>query len=88
MIEKWVEKTTSKNEVVRKEINLTRARRDGGALCAAVDDLSGQVDVTEVYSPPRVTVMAAKTGLTPGSAMDLRTGYDFSREKDRDRARQ
>ena len=40
-----------------------------------------QADVSEVYSPPRVTVVAAKTGLNPGSAMDLRTGYDFSKRR-------
>ena len=47
-----------------------------------------QADVSEVYSPPRVTIVAAKTGLNPGSAMDLRTGYDFSKKKDQERARQ
>ena len=44
--------------------------------------------MSEVYSPLRVTAMAAKTGLTAGSAMDLRTGYDFSRKEDQERARQ
>ena len=34
--------------------------------------------VTEVYSEPRVTPLCAKCGLQSGSAMDLRTGFDFS----------
>ena len=33
------------------------------------------VDVNEAYSPPRVTVDAAKQGLEPGSSFDL-TGVD------------
>ena len=47
----------------------------------------GQVDVAEVYSPPRVTSMAKKMGMHAGSAMDLRTGFDFTRKEDRDEAR-
>ena len=47
-----------------------------------------QADISEIYSPPRVTIVAAKTGLSPGSAMDLRTGYDFSKKEDQERARQ
>ena len=44
-----------------------------------------QVDVSEVYSPPRITAMAAKIGLNAGSAMDLRTGCDFSKKEDQER---
>ena len=71
-------------------------RRNGLASVAGADAASGsvgttplvQADVSEVYSPPRVTIVAAKTGLNPGSAMDLRTGYDFSKKEDQERARQ
>ena len=45
-----------------------------------------QVDVTEVYSPPRVTTTATKRGLTAGEAMDLSTGWDFTMQKHRDAA--
>ena len=44
------------------------------------------VDVTEVYSEPRVTARCDKHGLRPGSAMDLATGYNFSDSKDQQRA--
>ena len=37
------------------------------------------VDVTEMFSPPRVTVQAAKFGLKEGEAWDLTTGWDFSK---------
>ena len=35
------------------------------------------VHVAEVFSPPRVTAMASRFGLTPGLAFDLRTGWDL-----------
>ena len=46
------------------------------------------MDVGEVYSPPRVTVEAKKFGLKPGDSMDLRTGFDFTIEAVRKRAKQ
>ena len=49
---------------------------------------ASNVDVSEVYSPPRVTTTASQYGLRPGEAMDLMTGYDFSKKEDRERARQ
>ena len=36
-------------------------------------------DVSEIFSAPRVTKRASKMGLTPGWALDLVTGWDFSR---------
>ena len=44
------------------------------------------VDIAEVYSPPRVTARASKWGLQAGEAMDLTTGWDFTRPEDRARA--
>jgi hypothetical protein len=44
------------------------------------------VDVAEMYSPPRVTTEAKKFGLSVGEAMDLTTGWDFTKSEDRDRA--
>ena len=37
------------------------------------------VDVSEVFSPPRVCAEATKFGLVAGDAMDLTTGWDFTR---------
>ena len=45
-----------------------------------------KVDVSEVFSPPRVTEMAAQYGLKPGDAFDLTTGWDFDPKEDRERA--
>ena len=44
------------------------------------------VDITEVYSPKRVIEVARKYGLTGDMAMDLITGWDFTRLTDRKRA--
>ena len=53
------------------KINLAMASHDSGASGAAVVGLSGQVDVSEVYSPPRVVPLAEKCGLSPGFSLDL-----------------
>ena len=37
------------------------------------------VDVSEVFSPPRVVTMAVRMGLIGGSSMDLKTGWDVSK---------
>ena len=42
--------------------------------------LAENVDVSEVYSPPRVTVEAMKFGLKAGEAFDLTNGWDLSNE--------
>ena len=50
------------------------------------------VDVSEVFSPPRVAAMAAKMGLVPGSSMDITTTdetgepWNFSIKRMRDKA--
>ena len=46
-----------------------------------------RVDIAEAYSPPRVTEQAKRYGLIAGEAMDITTGWDFSKECDRRRAR-
>ena len=53
------------------------------------DDLAVRlcsVDVSEVFSPPRVGKEARKFGLEAGDAMDLTTGWDFTKEEDRGKA--
>lgn len=47
---------------------------------------AGQVDVAEIYSPPRVTTEAKKYQLRAGEAMDLTTGWNFDTKEDRARA--
>ena len=44
------------------------------------------VGVTEVFSPARITGMAKSMGLIGGTAFDLKTGWDFSWQRDRRRA--
>ena len=47
--------------------------------------------VSEIYSPPRVTAAAASLpeyGIDPGTAMDLKNGWDFDKLEHRRRARQ
>ena len=38
-------------------------------------------DITEVFSPERVTNICSKYGLVAGDSFDLRDGYDLSDEK-------
>ena len=44
------------------------------------------VDITEMFSPERVVQVAKKMGLSPGSSMDLTTGWDFTKEEHRRKA--
>ena len=41
------------------------------------------VDISEVFSPPRVVMQGLKIGLKAGSSMDLLTGWDFNLESNR-----
>ena len=45
-----------------------------------------QVDMAEVFSPPRVTAEGKNWGFRIGEAMDLLTGWDFNKLSDRKRA--
>ena len=54
----------------------------GGGLM----ELLCKVDMCEVFSPPRVGPEAVKFGLEVGDAMDLTTGWDFTKAEDRRRA--
>ena len=54
-----------------------------------VKHLNSSVDVAEIYSPPRVTEYATNhkdMGVRPGWAMDLMTGFDFTKPQDQARA--
>ena len=56
-----------------------------GLLKAAINVMRG-LDITEVFSPERVTKISREHGLTAGLRMDLRTGWDFRKKADRQRA--
>ena len=45
-----------------------------------------KIDVTEMFSPPRVTTQAKRFGLKTGEACDLSTGWDFRLQSHRDAA--
>lgn len=51
-----------------------RGTRPGGVL--GNTGLAG-IDVTELFSPERVSSTCKAFGLEPSSAMDIKTGYDF-----------
>ena len=40
-------------------------------------------DVSEMFSPERVTKVCEQYGLKPGQAMDIKNGYDFDLASDR-----
>ena len=63
--------------------------RQFGELSVLVAAL-GQTEthVAEIFRPGRFTVRARRLDFRPGTAMDLRTGYDFNKEPDRMRARE
>ena len=48
--------------------------------------VSSEVHMAEIYSPPRVTTEGQKWGLSTGEAMDLTTGWDFRLKEHRDKA--
>ena len=82
-VEQWAQHV---NESRRREKRA--APHIGGAHGATGVGKPGQinkVDVMEVYPPPRVTVEANKFGLKAGEALDLVTGYVFSKVEDRDK---
>ena len=58
-------------------------------LRKAMDQLQAEekkeVDVAEVFSPPRVVPVAKQKGLNPGGSFDLKNGYDLRSEQDRRR---
>ena len=40
------------------------------------------VDITEVFSPPRVVMQGMKIGVKAGPSMDLLTGWNFESKSD------
>ena len=69
-------------EELRSEAEVERNRVDRRMLAMALNG----VDITEVFSPPRVVQMAVRMGMVGGRSMDLKTGWDFSVRSDRRKA--
>ena len=73
---------------------LTVSDEDADQMLDSLDEIDRRifasiimsVDVTEVFSPARVNKLVAKFGLTPGAALDLTNGWDFSLAADWNRA--
>ena len=45
-----------------------------------------RVDMSEMFSPERVTSVCKQYGLIPGQAMDIKNGFDFDLTADRKKA--
>ena len=68
------------------EVEVKRSRReepDQSMLIGQLMKIMEEVDLTEIYSPPRVTKEAIKFKLQPGEAFDLTTGWNFNKRADR-----
>ena len=57
----------------------------GNGGLAGLIEKEERADVTEVYSPERVTLMAPTYGLEPGSSFDFTNGWDLSKPQERRR---
>ena len=57
-------------------------------IIGTIAKISEEVDIAEIYAPPRVTSQALKFGMGTEIAMDLTTGWDFTVERHREAARQ
>ena len=61
---------------------------DSLEICALLEAFGDwKVDVGELNGPGRFTSRSSAFDLEPGTAFDLRHGYDFTKEADRTRAR-
>ena len=60
----------------------------GGTAAAPRASGRVRVDVSEVFSPPRVTEMAVKFGLKAGDALGLTIGWDFNIEEHKEKAKE
>ena len=69
--------TFDPTEVVMREI-------EKSLTALGLDD----VHIAEIFCPGRFTAQASLFGLIPGTAMDLRTGWDFNLPENRRRAEQ
>ena len=83
--EKELQEALEANEKPREDEVLTRAQ-EMIAKAQQKPEEEEDVDVVEIFSPPRVTEAAKIIGLKAGLAMDLTTGWDFNVKAHRDAA--
>ena len=74
---KRAKKEKKKKSKKYKKKKLNKKKKDA-EISIAKDESIKQIDVAEVVSPPRVTVVAKDYRLKPGMAMDLTNGWDFT----------
>ena len=81
--------TTPQNSKMRRTTE--EIMRDPGMDIDSLDDTELNIvarcilgaDITEVFSPERITALCDKFGLVKGSAMDLQNGWDFDQSSHR-----
>lgn len=79
-----VDSLFTRAQYLRKHISNVREKTDNyieDLDKTIVGKLLMLVDVTEVYSPERVSKACAKIWLVQGSSMDISTSYDFDKPK-------
>ena len=76
------EKKRRRVELIREKEHFAMNETDRKILWA----LSRGADIAEIFSPERVSQVCQKFGLTPGDALDFRTGRDLRRPEHRQRA--
>ena len=76
-----------KDKIPKQSPNEAEQNHDGDLLMALMR-VSNKIEqeLIEMHSPPRVTKQAQEWGMKAGAAMDLTTGWDFRKQKDRDKA--
>ena len=78
LLERREDMTEDEQEEAARKREMQRTKTQGGE----------EVDVAEVFSPPRVAEVGKGFGLEAGASMDPTTGWDFTREEDRRAARE
>ena len=58
-------------------VNSSQEMASVGDTDAGSPKQARSIDISEVFSPPRVTKVAEEYGLKPGDALDLITGWNF-----------
>ena len=71
-----------------KEVKKMNDEQMRTCITEAIMRISSEVDIAEIYSPPRITKEALRYGMKAGLAMDLTTGWDFTRSEHKEAARE
>ena len=71
------ERDTSQEEIVDMQFDDNSGTTgSGGDAMLGMSTALNIVDITEVFTPPRVLIQGEKLGLCAGSSMDLLTGWN------------